>query len=242
MIRRFLGAIQFLTVLPVRGATASPGSAAPFFPLIGAAVGWIGCGLFLAIEPWLGSWIAALMVVAFWSAITGAIHEDGLADVADAFRAHRPQGSIYKILRDPRVGTFGALALIFSVCLRWQALPNLSAPLLPSFVAAQAIPRAATVVLGYVSRPVGHGMGAQFCGQLSFPGVLAASVQGAAAALWCGWRPGLVILCLTGAVLIASQIYFDRRLGGVNGDCLGAAAQVVEITILLVLACRNCTW
>lgn len=241
-MRRLLGAIQFLTVLPVRRETASPGDAAPFFPLIGAGIGWVSCGLFLAVQPWLGSSIAAMLVVAFWIGVTGGIHEDGLADVADAFRAQRTPGRILEILKDPRVGTFGALALVLSVGLRWQALPNLSTPLLPSFVAAQAIPRAATVVLAYLSRPAGDGMGAQFCGQMSLLAVLAVIVQGASAALWCGWRPGLVILCLTGASIISARLYFDRRLGGITGDCLGATAQIVEITTLLVLACQNCSW
>jgi adenosylcobinamide-GDP ribazoletransferase len=190
----------------------------------------------------LGSSIAALLVIAFWIGITGAIHEDGLADVADAFRAHRAPGRILEILKDPRVGSFGVLALVLSVCLRWQALPNVNTPLLPSFVAAQAIPRAATVVLAYISRPAGNGMGAQFCEQISLLAVLAVIVQATAAALWCGWRPGLVILCLTGAVIVSSRIYFDRRLGGITGDCLGATAQIVEITILFVLACQNCSW
>jgi len=241
-MRGLLGAIQFLTVFPVRRSTAGPGAAAAFFPLVGAGVGWIGCGVFLAAQYWLGSAIAALLVIAFWIVITGAMHEDGLADVADAFRAHRTPGRILEILKDPRVGAFGALSLLLSVSLRWQALPILTTPLLPSFVAAQAIPRAAMVVLAYVSRPVGNGIGAQFCGQMSLPIVLAVVVQGVAAAMWCGLRPGLVILCLTGAVVIAAHLYFDRRLGGITGDCLGAAAQVVEITILLVLACQNCSW
>jgi adenosylcobinamide-GDP ribazoletransferase len=134
------------------------------------------------------------------------------------------------------------VALIVSIALRWQALPLISTPLLPSFVAAQSIPRAAMVVLGYVSRPAGDGLGAQFCAQLSFLTAVLVAIQGIAAAMWCGWRPGLVLLCLTGALIIAARLYFDRRLGGITGDCLGATSQVVEITILLTLSCQNCSW
>src|SRR5688500_2794889 len=241
-MRGLLGAIQFLTVLPVRVSQVEVGRTAVFFPLVGAAIGWIGAGGFLLLQPWLGTAAAALLVIVFWSILTGAIHEDGLADVADAFRAHRSPERIAGILIDPRIGTFGALALLFSVLLRWHALQNLTTPLLPSLVAAQAVPRAAMVVLGYIARPVGSGLGARFCNEMTAPIALAAAAQGVAAALWCGLRPGIVILAATGLLISLSRSFFDRRLGGVTGDCLGATAQLLEIAILLLLACQKCSW
>lgn len=241
-MRRLLGAVQFLTVLPVRGATAEPGQAAIYFPVVGALIGWAGCGLFLLAREWLNPPLAAALVLVFWIAVSGALHEDGLADVADAFRGYRSASRILEILKDPRIGVFGALALMLALFLRWQALPSIQTPLLPSFVASQAIPRAGLVILGYVARPVGSGMGLRFCRHLTAQVVFAVSMQGVLAALWCGVRPGLAIVCIGAAIVVAARLFFDRRLGGINGDCLGATAQVMEVAILLLLACANCSW
>jgi adenosylcobinamide-GDP ribazoletransferase len=241
-MRALLGAIQFLTVLPVRGAAADPGQAAIWFPVIGALLGWTGCGVFLVARQWWSDTISAVLVLLFWIAITGALHEDGLADVADAFRGFRSASRILEIMRDPRTGAFGVVALVVTLLLRWQALTSLQAPLLPSLVASQAIPRAGMVILGYVARPVGSGMGLRFCRHLTAPVALGAAVQGLLAGLWCGIRPGLAIVCMSAAIVVAARLFFDRRLGGINGDCLGATAQVMEVTVLLLLACANCSW
>ncbi len=241
-MRGFLGAIQFLTVIPVRATPVAPAQAAAFFPLVGAAIGWLGAGVYLVFQPWFGTSMAALLVIAFWAGLTGAIHEDGLADSADAFRAHRSPERILEILKDPRVGTFGVVALIFSILLRWQALTNLTTALLPSLVAVQVLPRAAMVVLAYISRPAGGGMGARFCESMTAPVAIAAIVQAIAAALWCGFRPGAVLLCAATAVILTARVFFERRLGGINGDCLGAVAQLTETSSLVLLACPKCSW
>ena len=116
MMRRFLGAVQFLTVIPVRAGT-TPAEAAAFFPLVGALLGACAAAfLNLAFPPSIG----ALLAVLFLVAATGGLHEDGLADVFDAFRAGRPPEKIHAILKDSRIGTYGALALIIAVLLRWQ--------------------------------------------------------------------------------------------------------------------------
>jgi adenosylcobinamide-GDP ribazoletransferase len=241
-MRELLGAIQFLTIVPVRTQNVDPGRAALFFPFVGALLGWSACGVFLASRHPFNDSLAAALVLVFLIGITGALHEDGLADVADAFRSYRSSTRILEILKDPRIGAFGAIAIGLSLLLRWQAMTVLDTALLPSLVASQAVPRAGLVILGYVSRPAGFGMGAEFCRQLKAPVAAGVLCQGVLAALWCGLRPGLAIVCVTAALIAAARLFFDRRLGGINGDCLGAAAQVMEIAILLLLSCANCSW
>jgi adenosylcobinamide-GDP ribazoletransferase len=236
-------AIRFLTILPVRGGDAPPGRAAAFFPLVGAMLGAAGAGVFLLTAKAFSVSIAALATVAFWIVISGILHEDGLADVADAVRAGRSRERVLSILKDSRIGTYGAIAILLSVLARWQALEYLATPrVLVTLIAAQAVPRAAMVAMAWVSRPAGSGLGFALASTLSTPVAVAAMAQGAAAALLCGWRPGLAMIAVSVLIVQASRAWFYHRLGGVNGDCLGFTEQLIEIFILLMFACRSCQW
>jgi adenosylcobinamide-GDP ribazoletransferase len=168
-MRRLLGALQFLTVLPVRARTASAGESALFFPLVGAALGWLAGQWLKMMEQWLGPSLAAVMVLAFLALLTGALHEDGLADVVDAVRAHRSREKMALILKDSRIGVFGALALLYIVAVRWQALVRFPADPVKELVACLAVSRAALVAQAWVSRPVGEGLGAAFSHDLTSP-------------------------------------------------------------------------
>lgn len=240
MIARFLGAVQFLTVVPVRRATASPSQSAVFFPLVGAAIGWCAVAVLLAAKALLPAPIPALLALAFTILATGGLHEDGLADVADAIRAGRSRDQMFAILKDSRVGAFGALAISLSLLLRWQALAALVVDPLAAMVASLTIARAAMVALAWIARPVGQGMGDAFCASLSTPVVLLALLQAAAAGFLLEWR-GVPVLVMAVAIVLAARTWFHARLGGINGDCLGATCQAVEVSTLLVLACERCT-
>ncbi len=242
-MRRVLGAISFLTIFPTGGNPAPPGESAIFFPLVGAILGAAGAGIFLGLARLLPLSIAALVVVAFWAAISGVLHEDGLADSADAFRAGRSREKMAAILKDSRIGTYGAVAIVLSVVARWQAVEHIyGINIFAAFVAAQAVPRAAMVALAWVSRPAGSGLGHAFAATLTTPAALLAAAQGIAASFACGVRPGLTIVLGSYLILRLAQFYFYRRIGGVNGDCLGAAEQILEIFILVLFTCRACSW
>src|ERR1700726_133900 len=98
MKNRLLGSLQFLTVLPLGGQTASPGESALFFPMVGALLGASTGALFAGALTVLGRSLSALIALAWLAAITGCLHEDGLADVADAVRAGRTREKIMLIL------------------------------------------------------------------------------------------------------------------------------------------------
>src|SRR5260370_24600376 len=122
MMKRFLGAVQFLTVVRVPFNTATAGEAAVFFPLTGAILGALSGAVCLVASSGFPRSIAALFSVVFLLVATGCLHEDGLADVADAIRAGRTREKMLSILKDSRIGTFGALAVVVSVLVRWQAV------------------------------------------------------------------------------------------------------------------------
>jgi adenosylcobinamide-GDP ribazoletransferase len=244
VIRRFLGALQFLTLLPIHAETTTPAEAAVFFPLVGALLGACGGFVLYALERFLGQSIAALISVGFLIAATGALHEDGLADVADAFRAGRSRERILEILKDSRIGTYGGIALVFSIAIRWQCLAesrfnNINAPYreLLALMAALAISRASLVVLAATTTSVGEGLGSAFTSALTKSTLVAVVIQTVSFALLGGIRGGAMLV--TSAFVIAVlRMYFIKRLGGVNGDCLGATSQAVELVNFAILAWR----
>ncbi len=231
MMPRLLGALQFLTIVPVRSG-ATPADSAVFFPLVGALLGACAAAVFQLPLP---ASLAALLAVLFLVAITGGLHEDGLADVFDAFRAGRPPERIHAILKDSRIGTYGALALILAILLRWQTIALLSGRALPALAAAAGASRAAMVVLAYIAKPAGEGLGRDFHKGLRPAAVTAAALQGVLLPWVCGPMAGCAALAANVLIVLLARAYFERRIGGVTGDCLGAACQVSEIALLLIL-------
>jgi len=236
-MRTFLAAVSFLTIVPVPGKDVPPGRAAAFFPLVGAILGALGAELFIAASLVLPPSIAALIAVTFWTLISGVLHEDGLADVADAMRAGRTREKMIAILKDSRIGTYGAVAIVLSIVARWQALEHVTAArILEVCIVAQAVPRAAMVTLAWLSRPFGEGLGLAFSSSLTTTGSLIAIVQGLVAAMLLGWRPGVIVIAGGYLIVRGARTYFYKRVGGINGDCLGATEQLLEIFILILFA------
>ncbi|MFL6450317.1 MAG: adenosylcobinamide-GDP ribazoletransferase [Bryobacteraceae bacterium] len=240
MIARLLGAIQFLTVLPIPGKTATPGRSALFFPLVGALLGAF-CGVVLELcrRPF-GASLSALLALSGAIALSGGLHEDGLADCADALRAGRTREKMISILKDSRIGVYGAIALILSIALRWQALAHIQVNAVLGLASSIALSRSSSVVLGAITKPLGSGLGAGFSAGLTPVTSVFVAVQVVIAASLCGWR-GVPMLLSSAAIMSFSRAYFTRRLGGVNGDCLGATCLTVESANLLVLAWQSST-
>ncbi len=232
-------ALMFLTRLPVRGPQVELAGAVAAFPLVGILVGALGGGAFwLAVLAGLPMLACALIALAVTAVVTGALHEDGLADTADGLAGHTAEDSI-RIMRDSRIGGYGVLAMIFSVGLRAVALAALADPLavVLAMVAVGATSRAAVPgVMLALPRATSTGLGA-------------AAGKPAAADTWFGIAVaallGLALLGPVGALatLAAATVatlviaaLARRRLGGYTGDILGAVQQAAEIAALLTLA------
>lgn len=241
-MRRLIGAIQFLTVLPIRAQGAAPGKAAVFFPLVGAALGWVGGRWFSLLERWIGSSLAALVILGFWLLITGGLHEDGLADVADALGVRRSRQKALEILKDSRIGAFGALALVLLFSLRWQALVRMPASPAAELAVCGALAKAAMVAMAWLVRPIGEGLGAQFSRELSSFSALVAILLGFLAAAALGGDLAVALAAAATAATLLLAKCFAARLGGVNGDCLGATSVLVETLCMILVSCRNCGW
>jgi adenosylcobinamide-GDP ribazoletransferase len=239
MIRRLGGAVQFLTILPIRAGDVSLADSAVFFPLVGAALGASASGVYMLLAHLLPTPLSSICAIFFLVLATGGLHEDGLADVADAFRAGRTPEKILAILKDSRVGAFGALALIFSIMVRWQALNALGAHSTIALIVSEAVPRTALVVLSHIAKPAGSGLGSALGMGLSRKITLVAGAQGVAIAFLAEPRLACALLAGTAAIVWVARSYFHRRIGGVTGDCLGATGQLVECFCLLTFVCAR---
>jgi len=232
---RFFAAIQFLTLIPAPDGGA-PAPAVIFFPFVGAVLG-LAAGAIRVYLP-LPPGIDALLALAFLVAVTGALHEDGLADVADAFRAGRSRDRILAILKDSRIGVYGAVALVLTLILRWQSIELLGALAIPALVAACGASRGAMVLLAAAAHPAGEGLGKDFCLGLRTPDVVLVGIETAALPFLGGPVIGGVALLANALAILAARAYFHRRIDGVTGDCLGAICQITEILTLLAFLCR----
>lgn len=237
-------ALSFSTRVPVLHAVAATGAdvarACWALPFAGALVGAIGALVYcVAVWAALPTMPAAALAVAATVLATGALHEDGLADVADGFGGGATRERKLEIMRDSRLGTYGACALVLSLLLRIGALADLTQPalvasaLLAAHIGARAVMPA---VMWFVPRAKPDGLSAS-AGLPPVAGVVIAAILGAIA-LGIGLGPGpgaiAVLVVLVGAAVVARLSI--AQIGGQTGDVLGAVEQVSEILILLVAA------
>jgi adenosylcobinamide-GDP ribazoletransferase len=231
-------AFQFLTRLPVPGIAnaANLSRAVRFFPLVGLAVGLVAAGIHFWLSAHLPAAMAALLIVFFLMLVSGGLHEDGLADVVDAFGGGWSREQVLVILKDSRVGSFGALAIVGSVLARTLLIAALPLHRAAAYlICAQTLCRWTALPLGYSLSPArpAEGQGARLAAQISFGSLivgtlfaLAVSAYLLRSSMWMSWGASL-------AVTVASGLYFRRRLGGITGDCFGATNQLTEIAIYL---------
>lgn len=233
-------ATTFLTRIPtgwIDGLrTSDLAGAAWAFPLIGVAVGGIAGGaLYLAAAGNVHPLACALIALAAQALITGALHEDGLADTADALGAADRTRAL-EIMRDSRIGSYGVLALIFSVGIRAAALAGIPGPGLAwlAMIVAAALSRGFLPLIMHTLPPARTDGLAQGAGAPTRRGGLLA--LGLGLAVLVAVAPVTVALAaLALAVPAAALIYIwaRRRLGGHTGDVLGAIQQVMETAVLI---------
>ena len=237
LVKELLVAFQFLTRLPISRIRYDPGSlsgSAKFFPVVGLVIGLGASGLQHILTSHLNRALVALSVLSFLVLITGGLHEDGLADTVDAFGGGWNREQVLTILRDSRIGSFGALALILSVLARFLLLSILPQNRFTAWiVSAHVLCRWTTLPLSYFLRPAreNDGQGARIAQKISSASLIAGTLLSLAIVFYLMriefWLPVLVALVIT----FLSGLYYFRRLGGITGDCFGATNQLTEIAV-----------
>lgn len=240
-------AVQFLTRLPVPGGLYTPArmAASPrWYPAVGLLVGALAGLVFAAAALVFPPLLAALLAVAAGVLVTGALHEDGFADTCDGLGGGATAERALGIMRDSRIGTYGAVGLILMLGAKIMALgalpPGATAAAL---VAGHAASRASVVVAMATSRYLrAEGAGTATAAGIGGAGLGVALATGGLAML--GLLAVLPPLALTGGIAGLALGHglmrrsFERKLGGHTGDCLGAVQQTGELGLYLgVLAC-----
>jgi adenosylcobinamide-GDP ribazoletransferase len=241
----FMTAMGFFTRLPVDMPAAGSwqlADSAWAFPLVGAGIGAMAAFAFLLAQlVGLGDWPAALLSVLSGLALTGALHEDGLADTADGFFGGPDREAKLAIMRDSRHGTFGVLAIVLSVLSRAAALDAIGDAIHAglALIAAHAVSRAALPVVMWQMTPArAEGLGAA-AGSPRRSGIIAAVAIGTVIGLAAlGPVRGAIGVCLTGIIVFALIGWARRQIGGHTGDVLGAFQQIGEILMLLAASAR----
>lgn len=234
------GAIRFLTRVPVPGRGTEADDLArsvPWFPVVGAMVGALVAAVYAAgLQIWPAP-VAAVVAIVAGLALTGAFHEDGLADTADALGAgasHTSPAEALRIMRDPTLGSYGVLALVVSVAMRVLALAVLDAAgAVAVMVGAHSLARGAAVSAMSARTATSDGLGAAHARRVGGREIglaLAAALILSVAAMG-AW--GLAAAAVAALATVAITHRARRMLGGITGDILGAVEQVTEVLILL---------
>jgi cobalamin 5'-phosphate synthase/cobalamin synthase len=244
---RLIAATAFLTRLPMprglRFGAADVGRSTVFFPLVGALIGVLQAVAYLFFQTaarddvWRSS-LTAILLVAVGVFATGALHLDGLADMADGFGGGRDKESALKIMRDSVIGSYGAIALILLLLLKTTAIAALTFEfkLTAFLILAPALGRWTTVWLGKFmpyARKTG-GLGKSITDFVGWTELVGASVI--AAALSFGlleWRQVFAVWVVI-AALTAFNAYLCRgKIGGITGDTLGANTEICETAVFV---------
>jgi adenosylcobinamide-GDP ribazoletransferase len=229
-------AVAFLTIVPVRARRAPRGlgAAAAWFPLVGAAIGAAGGGVRVLAEPAVGPAVAAVLATIVLVVVTGALHQDALADCADGLGVRGDRARRLEVMRDSAIGAFGTLALVLWAALTIALLAALPRNQVVGAVAlAAALGRWAAVLHAAAAAPARRdGLGAAFA-----PGPAATAIAtglalaGGAAVGWAG----LTAVASAGLVAAATTHWARRTLGGRTGDTLGATVALGELAALTAL-------
>jgi len=210
----------------------------PWFPVVGALVGVLVAAVYAGGRQLVAPLPAAAIAVAAGVIVTGAFHEDGLADTADALGAWDP-AEARRILKDPTHGTFGVCAIVLSLVVRVAAVASVSGSAAMAILpAAHALARSAALVpLGTgpaVLDATGRGLGASYAAGIGPRHlVLAAGVGAGLATVGLGyWALPAAIASFTAAIVVGSL--GARRVGAMTGDILGAAEQIAEMAVLIL--------
>jgi adenosylcobinamide-GDP ribazoletransferase len=243
MWRGFVTAVRTLTILPILGRDAASVAAALYwFPLVGLLIGllqWGAGGLVgaTAIKGWPAGSAAAALVAG--AVLTRGLHLDGLADWADATAVLAGREKALEVMRDPRIGALGAVALVSVMLVKWVALTRLAATdalvwVLPACVIARAVQVELAASLPYAR--VGGGMAAGFVRGAGRPHRLAALASAALLVLVPFGGRGALALLLAWTFALGFGETCRVRYGGVTGDLLGACSELTETGVLVIAA------
>lgn len=245
-IRRLLLAFQIMSRIPINITLPCESEdmlgSMTYFPVVGAVVGGL-----MSLAAWLGyeltgSWIvAAALAVLCDVLVTGGIHLDGLGDTCDGFFSGRKRERILEIMHDSRMGTFGGLGLMLTLMLKFAfisaALNRLGMAALGLTFAAPVMSRMCVVLLEKIGASARSGMGSAYVEGMKWECVATAFAIGTLIVLLV--KPVMALFMPLSALLaLVFNRYFNRKIGGLTGDTLGAANELCALAFYALAALR----
>jgi adenosylcobinamide-GDP ribazoletransferase len=244
-VRLFFIALQFFTRLPIPAWVGFKASwlqhASRYFPLVGCVVAAITAGVYFAAALVLPAPVAAVLSTAASIYLTGAFHEDGFADTCDGLGGGMTRERVLEIMKDSRVGAYGAIGIVCMLGAKLTALamlpPRLAVAAL--FLAHPLSRLAAASLIWRLDYVRGEGKAKPLAQQMTTTEFAIAAVTAllpALVLLSTGWiAPGILLVSLLAALLAAVWLgrKLQLRLGGYTGDCLGAVQQLAEVLIYI---------
>ena len=239
-----LSAIQFLTRIPIPSQSYEPDSLArsvKFFPAVGLLIGASAALLHLLLASHLQRPVTALLVLTYLLVITGCLHEDGFADTADGFGGGWSREQILVILRDSRIGSYGAAALTLSLLGRVLLLSSLPLTQITQYlVAAHVLCRWTTLPLSFYlpaaraqSSDEKDGQGARVAQLTTLSSLIVGTTFTFTIVIALLRTQAVIPIVSTIVVTFLSGLYYKRKIGGITGDCFGATNQLTEVAVYL---------
>jgi adenosylcobinamide-GDP ribazoletransferase len=240
MFRPIASVFSFLTIFRFRLERSSTieevAHNAWLFPLVGVILGLILSSVFYFVSFFFPVVMSSVICVSLWFFLTGALHLDGWTDCWDAIGASAPQDRRRQILKDSRLGTFGALSLVLLVCLKIVGVEFSQQPIASILIAAAA-GRSSMLVGACGSLKTGDGIASIFLGNLRAKTVWAAGIIGMLIGGVFGWT-GLLAVVTAYLISRVFRRFAEGRLGMVNGDVIGAMCELSEAVVLIVFCLR----
>lgn len=240
-LRIFLTAVMFYTRIPVPKSVGysqeNMSRSTVYLPVIGVLVGAVGGGVYLLSDLFLPVSISVLLCMVATILLTGAFHEDSIADFCDGFGGGRDKESILRIMKDSHIGTYGTVGLILTLGMRFLTLSNLvPGVFLAVIIAGNAYSRFQPVLLINTSeymRKNAENKAGDVAGNHSFKTILISFIIALIPMLFLPlWISGFIIL-IEFVTFLLFRLYVHKKLGGYTGDVLGALQQISEIVFYL---------
>nr|VFK56957.1 MAG: cobalamin-5'-phosphate synthase [Candidatus Kentron sp. TUN]VFK61250.1 MAG: cobalamin-5'-phosphate synthase [Candidatus Kentron sp. TUN]VFK64491.1 MAG: cobalamin-5'-phosphate synthase [Candidatus Kentron sp. TUN] len=250
-MKRLCAALSFLTVIPLpavcRHTEQDLTKSVAFFPLVGLLIGLSAAGICMSLKGVFPPLVIAVILVGWLVVVQGGLHPDGLADTADGFLSHHGRERVLSIMRDSHIGAFGSLAIMGILALKVAALASLPHEYcIKAVLITPLVGRCIMVFMLNFSPPARtDGLRNLFYRDRTVWQSVKESIGTTIILLGGVWFTAEFVGLFAGVVVVVTMILFvywcKRRIGGITGDTLGAANEITEMLVLLVLCTQWAT-